>query len=281
MNQKKIDLMKRLLPYLQALLFVCLLVANATAQEEAPKKDQSSDRDVSELSVEELQTYDEFRQHFKIEMQAYTKRYRAAASEDKAKVAQTRPTIQIYHPLLSKLVAEATATEAEEILSWWWHGDRGRRDAEMMSQLLIDHHSEAEMLTKFAPRIGWDIAPEKAEPLLRRVLEATNVKSVKATTSFSLLQLLLTKAETAEGNAAELLLAEIESLSQTIKTDYAEFTDLADVPFGERLQGIEFARKLAIGSPVPDIVGSDLDGVEFKLSDYQGNVVMISFWGQW
>ena len=273
--------MKRLLPYLQALLFVCLLVANATAQEEAPKKDQSSDRDVSELSVEELQTYDEFRQHFKIEMQAYTKRYRAAASEDKAKVAQTRPTIQIYHPLLSKLVAEATATEAEEILSWWWHGDRGRRDAEMMSQLLIDHHSEAEMLTKFAPRIGWDIAPEKAEPLLRRVLEATNVKSVKATTSFSLLQLLLTKAESAEGNAAELLLAEIESLSQTIKTDYAEFTDLADVPFGERLQGIEFARKLAIGSPVPDIVGSDLDGVEFKLSDYQGNVVMISFWGQW
>ncbi len=273
--------MKRLLTCLQALLFVFLMVANVTAQDEAPNKDESSERDVSELSVEELETYEEFRQHFRIEMQAFTKRYRAAAGEDKAKVAETRPTVEIYHPLLSKLVAEATAAEAEEILSWWWHGDRGRKDAEMMSQLLIDHHSEAKMLTKFAPRMRWDLAPEKAEPLLRRVLEATSVDSVKATTSFSLLELLFAKAETAEGEAAELLQAEIESLSKSIKTEYAEFTDLADVTFGERLEGIEFARKLAIGKPVPDIVGADLDGVEFKLSDYQGNVVMISFWGQW
>ena len=273
--------MKRLLPCLQALLLVFLFAANVTAQDEAPNKEQPSNRDVSELSVDELETYEEFRQHFKIEMQAYTKRYRAAAREDKAKVAQTRPTVEIYHPLLSKLVAEATSAEAEEILSWWWHGSRGRRDAEMMSQLLIDHHSEAKMMTKFVPRMGWNLAPEKAEPLLRRVLEATNVKSVKATTSFSLLQLLLTKAETADGKAAELLQPEIEALSQSIKTKYAEFTDLADVPFGERIEAIEFARKLAIGKPVPDIVGSDLDGVEFKLSDYQGNVVMISFWGQW
>ena len=273
--------MKRLLPCLQALLFVYLLVANATAQDEASNKDESSKRDVSELSVDELQSFEEFRQHFRLEMVAFTKRYRAAAGKDKAEVSKTRPTVEIYHPLLSKLVAEATAAEAEEILSWWWHGSRGRRDAEMMSQLLIDHHSESKMLTKFAPRIGWHLAPEKAEPLLRRVLEATNVKSVKAATSFSLLELLLTKAETAKGEAEELLLAEIESLSKSIKTEYAKFTDLANVPFGERLEGIEFARMLAIGKQVPDIVGSDLDGVDFKLSDYQGNVVMISFWGQW
>ena len=273
--------MKRLLPCLQALLFVYLLVANATAQDEAPNKDESSKRDVSELSVDELQSFEEFRQHFRLEMVAFTKRYRAAAGKDKAEVSKTRPTVEIYHPLLSKLVAEATAAEAEEILSWWWHGSRGRRDAEMMSQLLIDHHSEAKMLTKFAPRMRWDLAPEKAEPLLRRVLEATNVKSVKATTSFSLLQLLLAKADAAEGKAAEKLQVEIESLSKSIKTEYAKFTDLADVPFGERLEGIEFSRKLAIGKPVPDIVGTDLDDVEFKLSDYQGNVVMISFWGQW
>ena len=111
--------MKRLLSCLQALLLVFLLVANFTAQDKAPNNDEPSNRDVSELSVDELETYEEFRQHFRIEMQAYTKRYRAAANEDKAKVAQTRPTVEIYHPLLSKLVAEATAAEAEEILSWW------------------------------------------------------------------------------------------------------------------------------------------------------------------
>ena len=166
-------------------------------------------------------------------------------------------------------------------MSWWWHGDRGRKNAEQMSQLLIDHHIQSDILEKFVPRIGWNLEPEKAEPLFRQILEASNVKSVKATTSFSLFQLLSTKAETAEGKAAELLQAEIESLSQSIKAEYSEFKDLADVTFGERLEGIEFGKLLAIGKSVPDIVGSDLEGVDFKLSDYQGKVVMISFWGQW
>ena len=273
LDLEKTNLMKRLLPYFQALLLACLLVANTTAQEDPPS------RDVSELDVEDLQNFEEFRAHFRSEMQAFTKRYRT--SKDKAEAAKTRPTVEIYHTVLSKFVAEATAEEADEILSWWWHGSRGRRDAELMSQLLIDHHIESEMVRKFAPRIGWNLEPEKAEPLLRRVIEASNVKSVQAITSFSLLQLLLTKAETAEGEAAESLQTEIESLTQTIKTEYAEFTDLADVSLGDRLEGIETARQLVVGKPVPDIVGSDLDGVEFKLSDYKGKVVLISFWGYW
>ena len=113
------------------------------------------------------------------------------------------------------------------------------------------------------------------------MLEETNVDAVKATTSFSLLELLSKKVKTVEGKEAELLQAEIESLSKSIKTEYAEFTDLVGTPLGERLEGIEFSKNLAIGNPVPDIFGSDLDGVEFKLSDYKDNVVMVSFWGQW
>ena len=30
-----------------------------------------------------------------------------------------------------------------------------------------------------------------------------------------------------------------------------------------------------------DIVGKDLDGETFSLSDYRGNVVMLVFWGDW
>ena len=281
--QEKIDPMKRLLPCcLQALLLVCLLVANATAQDESPNKDESSKRDVSELSVDELRTYGELKEHLKNKMRAYTARYRAAASkEDKMEVVKTRPSIDVYRPLLSKLVAEGTEEEADKILTWWWHGERGKKDAPLMSKLLIEHHSQAKMLTKFVPRFGWHLSPAQAEPLFRKVLEATNVEAVKATTSFSLLDLLSKKAKTAEGKEAELLQAEIASLSKSIKTEYAEFTDLVGTPLGERLEGIEFSKKLAIGKPVPDIVGSDLDGVEFKLSDYKDNVVMVSFWGQW
>ena len=38
---------------------------------------------------------------------------------------------------------------------------------------------------------------------------------------------------------------------------------------------------LGIGQLAPDIVAEDLDGVEFKLSDYRGKVVFLDFWGNW
>lgn len=36
-----------------------------------------------------------------------------------------------------------------------------------------------------------------------------------------------------------------------------------------------------IGEEAPEISGVDLDGVEFKLSDYRGKVVMLDFYGDW
>lgn len=31
----------------------------------------------------------------------------------------------------------------------------------------------------------------------------------------------------------------------------------------------------------PEISGPDIDGKDFKLSDYRGKVVMLDFWGNW
>lgn len=38
---------------------------------------------------------------------------------------------------------------------------------------------------------------------------------------------------------------------------------------------------LAVGQPAPEIAAEDLDGVPFRLSDYRGKAVMLSFWGDW
>ena len=35
------------------------------------------------------------------------------------------------------------------------------------------------------------------------------------------------------------------------------------------------------GDTIPNISGKDIDGIEFELSDYQGKVVMVDFWGDW
>ncbi len=38
---------------------------------------------------------------------------------------------------------------------------------------------------------------------------------------------------------------------------------------------------LQIGKPCPDFTAKDVAGVEFKLSDYRGKVVVLDFWGFW
>ena len=38
---------------------------------------------------------------------------------------------------------------------------------------------------------------------------------------------------------------------------------------------------LEIGKKAPEIIGKNVDGVEMKLSDYLGKVVVIDFWGDW
>jgi peroxiredoxin len=51
---------------------------------------------------------------------------------------------------------------------------------------------------------------------------------------------------------------------------------------GQTAEGQLFVLKyLQIGKVAPDIEGSDLDEVAFKLSDYRGKVVVIDFWGDW
>ena len=39
--------------------------------------------------------------------------------------------------------------------------------------------------------------------------------------------------------------------------------------------------RLQVGKEAPDIIGKDLDGIEFQLSHYRGKVVLLDFWGHW
>ncbi len=50
---------------------------------------------------------------------------------------------------------------------------------------------------------------------------------------------------------------------------------------GQLTQKIDLREKYGVGNTAPDIEGIDLDGVEFKLSDYKGKVVFLDFWGDW
>jgi hypothetical protein len=98
--------------------------------------------------------------------------------------------------------------------------------------------------------------------------------------------------------AAALALGEVtadrlDRLGQTPEADKVAaeaekyFTQAIDLGKGndavkkdaERL--LTAVKSLRVGKEAPDIKGADLDGKEFKLSDYRGKVVLLDFWGDW
>ena len=63
---------------------------------------------------------------------------------------------------------------------------------------------------------------------------------------------------------------------------YMLLAALFTMPGCGRFGGLNDSPHLALnGKPAPEIVADDLDGVPFKLSDYRGKVIALSFWAHW
>jgi thiol-disulfide isomerase/thioredoxin len=96
--------------------------------------------------------------------------------------------------------------------------------------------------------------------------------------------------------------AEAEQLLERVKRDFADVPQpqfMAEGPGNLRLsrnampqtnlktygslaeQALFEIRALAVGKVAPDVEGEDADGRRFKLSDYRGKVVVLTFSGNW
>ena len=58
-------------------------------------------------------------------------------------------------------------------------------------------------------------------------------------------------------------------------------TSCMKLDFFKRSEPVTLAQGPRVGSFAPEIEGDDFDGVRFRLSDYRGKVVVLSFWTSW
>ena len=105
--------------------------------------------------------------------------------------------------------------------------------------------------------------------LLEQLLERSTRPAIKARVLQALPEVI------ARSGAPDAAKRRVELLERLAK----EYPDTME---GRAAKGaLNSERNLAIGSAAPDFATKDVDGVEFKLSDYRGKVVVLDFWGFW
>jgi len=115
--------------------------------------------------------------------------------------------------------------------------------------------------------------------MLKTILEKNDKPRVKAAAALELGRALAAKTDKLGDNPAEAdkVAAEGEkylTMAIDLNKDNERQMKAAE---GE----LKALRTLRVGKEAPEIKAGDLDGKEFKLTDYRGKVVMLDFWGHW
>jgi hypothetical protein len=194
---------------------------------------------------------------------------------------------------------------AVDALDWVLKRLRSRPEGAMALERLATRHLASERLAAAFPQVV-RTPSRSAEKLLRDALEKSPHQAVRAQACLHLAQLLDQQA-----TIVQQLQRQPESAPQVLEyygQEYGPYLaslepkqldamreevyermlrSFTDVKLREETLGALAEKKLfqirhlSIGRVAPEIDGEDVSGKRFKLSQYQGKVVMLSFWGHW
>ena len=277
--------------YLKLVLVTACLVGCTSgytfAQDEAsePKKESTAQAEQKSEQDEEtnLKTFGEHEKHFKKEMRSYMARYRAAPTKAaKQEEFANRPMIKPFQAELTELLKNSSVSEeTKKGVQWWYRKARVEDHEDVVLRLILENFPEAEFIEEHLHKLPYDLPHAEIEKYLRSILAVNTFDTARARAIYQLRGVLNKDIKELEGEKAEMVKAELKSLKDTLLTKHADVENVNGIKLTELVEAQEFESKLEIGKPVPDIVGQDLNGVEFKLSDYRGKVTMISYWAFW
>ena len=263
-----------MLSRLAVLILICGIAPAGVGQEEASEKARNKAKEITS------------------EIQAYTSKWsadaRKAAAEyaAKAKKAEAegkdlpmRPAMRMvpdYRPFVKKILAcadEAKGEDQARFLSqavMYARSPGGTLSDEIFDRLLRDHprSSAWKQLGRLIQRMNR--SPERTAEIFEILVKHPHAE-VRGWVA------LAQHGETIEDAATDS--SEYQAAKKAL---LAAAKNVENQRLRNEITGpIDLREKFGPGATAPDIVGVDLDGVEFKLSDYKGKVIFLDFWGDW
>lgn len=211
-------------------------------------------------------------------------RYRENQDEDALETLRRmgrsvkRPEMATYAPRFAVGAVKHSGSDAAVPYLQWLMRRGGKELSRGAVNTIIANHAASHELGEVAEgiyRMGRSIGRDKARALATAIIESNDDAVILAAAHFGR----ASNYGVLEGR--KVVFAEGEAALRD--ADLATCVKLAPGSISAmRAEGPEFEKeRLQIGMESPDIVGKDIDGAEFKLSDYRGKVVVVDFWGDW
>lgn len=245
-------------------------------------------------------------------MRDYSRAYsKAATEEERTKASRMRPKADEYAARFLA-IADAAPDDPAAVDALLRHVLLTKADSsKAMRRLAEQHAADPRLVLVVRSWLSYTTSPA-AEVLFRAIAEKNRDRTARAMAMIALARLLKQKGEGIEmlqersrsrprgegsptsrehfGQSAinattstdpTALSKEVEALLVRVEKEYGDIA-YGQSTLGERAAAmLSEVRNLGLGRPCPEIVGEDLDGRSFKLSDYRGKVVLIDFWGDW
>lgn len=232
----------------------------AAATEAATDKKAASEKSQIETATK---AYDK-------ESNEFMKKLRA--EKDRAKQRELynqHPKATSTVDMILKLAKEDPKAEGIEQGLVWSMRRANTKQRKEVGDLLLTHYKDSKAIGKLA--YMYSHTRNGGEDELRAIIEKSGNEKVRQGATYYLASKLTKKEESkAEGMAMMKKLQEWPKIAET------------NPKLLEQIKGELFVTEnLSVGCAAPDIVGTDHDGKEFKLSDFKGKVVLLDFWGIW
>lgn len=267
---------------------IVLAVPWALALDDPKKDDAKKDKPVQEKPATVEEQVKAIEQEMQTKRAELLKRYREATEPDeKQKIVKEFNELQSSLgeralELAKKHAKESGGFAALKLALNFADTPEGRTE---LVKLLIDNHVETAGIGEIAVYLSSDPAGMK---FLQAVVDRNKNRDDQGKALFAI-GMLHKRKVTEEGAAEADRTKAIADATKAFDTLKAKFADL-DSPFGGKTLGATAAAQLAglknipllvVGKTVPELVGEDTDGVEFKISDYRGKVVFVDYWAYW
>lgn len=299
--------------YKWLLVIACLLMTACNGTKQDPEKDKDSDKDKDKSAavdktddVSKKVTVKTLLKEFETELTEFSQALQKVPKDkQQAFQKENMPTPDAYIPRFAK-VAEENAGTDEAVEALLWLASNANNDIEAHEKALdaiFRDHVGTPNFAKACIALSRGKPNDRIADRFEAFIKESDNREARGVASHSLVSMyqmadMLKPNVDADGFAEyfgeescnyiknfELDSEKMEGLLQSIVDDYADI----EIPYGRASKKIgEIAeaslfeiKYLSVGKVAPDIEGADLDGVNFKLSDYRGKVVMIDFWGDW